>query len=281
MTLIAMSKIVAGTNVRTVPGVEDWINTPLSEFPQEEREEIISLAESIRSGVLMNPVTVKDTGGGNKFRLIAGYRRFKACQYLGLTQIDAKSIKGKTSDEVILSLSENIHRADMSPIDVARALDRIRQEAGITKNSELASLVCRSTSWVSQMLGLLKADPSLVGALDSREIGLNAARTIAAMPKAEQASALAEAKAESVGAGKKSVTSKSARRQSVKSKREKKDKQLEIRPIADRMVEQRDALVKEFLDVEWGDGQQPDYAESVARMFWAFLIERSRLIIKP
>jgi len=283
MTLVAMSKITVMENPRQVDGVDDFIGTPLSGFPTEYAEEVMALAESIRLDGLINPITVKDLGGGNRYRLIAGNRRFKACQYLGMRQVDTKSVKGKTDQEQVIALIENVHRKDLPPIDIARALDKMRTTLGITKQSELAVRVSKSQAWVSQHLALLKAHPDLVEAMDKGEIGMAAARTLTSLPKEEQSEALSEAKDVSAKNGKSKVTTRSARRSYTRKKKAKKGKQQDIRPLEERQLEQRAACIRDFLDFNWPtpDDKPPQEAESIARMFWDYLMDKERLIIRP
>jgi len=280
MSLIAMSKIVVSDNIRVFEGVDDFISTPLDNFPEEEKESIRQLADTIRENGLINPITVKDLGRGERYRIVAGHRRFKAFQYLGHTQIDAKSIKGKVDQEPITALVENIHRKEMNPLDIAVTLDKIRVMHKLNQTM-LAEKVSRSTSWVSQHLNLLNADPDLKKAVEDGQIGMNAARTIASMPKGEQSDALKAASEESKAAGKKKVTSKSARRQSTRSIRKKKEKQQVIRPIEEREIEQRDDCARRFIDEQWGEEKPPEATISVVKMFWKFLLDDGRLIIKP
>lgn len=281
MTLIAMKKIVASDNIRSFEGIDDFIGTPLEDFPEEDRVEIEQLAETIRSSCLINPITVKDLGGGDRYRIIAGHRRFKAMQYLGMTQIDAKSVKGRADQEPFIALVENIQRRDMNPMDIARALDKIRVMNGLSQ-TDLAKKISRSPSWVSQYLSLLEADQGVKAAVEGGELGMNAARTIASMPVEEQAGALDAAKKESKAAGKPRVTAKAARRQSTRSSRKKKgENQGKIRPIQERESEQRDDCIRRFIDLQWGEEKPPENVPSIVRMFWEFLLEDKRLVIKP
>jgi ParB family chromosome partitioning protein len=279
-TMIALKKITAGDNIRRIEGVEDFLNTPLSEFPERERQTILSLASTIEEHGLLNPITVKDLGGGKKYRIIAGHRRFKAVQHLGKTTIDAKSVKGATDNERTLAMIENIQREDMNAIDVAFGLEEIMKAKYITKQSSLARLVGKSDGWVSQHLALLKADNAIQAEIRNGGLGLSAARTLGSLPKEDQKEALADAKKESESAGKSKISTKSAKRQVNKSSRKKKDEQQTIKPIADREVEQRNLCIKEFLDATWGEEKPPTDIESYCRMFWQFLLDNNRLIIK-
>ena len=95
-----------------------------------EDTDIDDLAKSIADQGLLSPITVlKSPDGG--YDLIIGQRRYLACKRLGLTRIPAivrDSIEG--TDAVVLSLIENVHRADVSPMDKARAYEKIFEKSG-------------------------------------------------------------------------------------------------------------------------------------------------------
>jgi ParB family chromosome partitioning protein len=278
-SMVGLSKIQVPENIRSIPGVEDLVGTPLSEFPLDERASILALAESIQEDGLINPLTVKDLGKDKGYRLIAGFRRFKALQHLGARRVDVKSVKGKTKDEAVLQLIENIHREDLNPMDVARGLDKIRQLEGIKKQSDLAKRVKKSTAWVSQHLSLLKADEKVQEAVATGEMGINAARSLTSLPKGEQAGALDSAKKEAASAGKAKVSSKGARRQAKKAKDKKKKQQTQLRPIAEREAEQKEAACKGFIDVHFGDKKIPDGSKELVESFWDYLMEKEHLFI--
>ena len=86
------------------------------------------LAESIKDKGLLNPLIVRKLEDGT-YELIAGQRRFLACQKLGWKTIPAiiRDISNDT-DATILSLVENVHRADLNPIDKARAYQKIYEK---------------------------------------------------------------------------------------------------------------------------------------------------------
>jgi ParB/RepB/Spo0J family partition protein len=83
------------------------------------------LASSIKEKGLLSPITVLQSKNG-KFDLIAGQRRLLACKKIGMSTIPA-IIRDDLSDTdaTILSLVENVHRADMNPLDKARAYSTI------------------------------------------------------------------------------------------------------------------------------------------------------------
>ena len=82
------------------------------------------LSESIKDHGLFSPITVRQ--GKDNFELIAGQRRYLACKLIGMKTIPAMIRTGTDdTDAIIISLIENVHRADMSPLDKANAYQKI------------------------------------------------------------------------------------------------------------------------------------------------------------
>jgi len=125
------------------------------------------LAESIKEKGLLNPLIVRRCSDGTH-ELIAGQRRFLACQRLGWETVPAiiRDVTDDT-DATILSLIENVHRADLSPIDKARAYQTIYDTYGdygrVAKESGV------SVSTVRKYMALLRLAPSIQERLTTAE----------------------------------------------------------------------------------------------------------------
>lgn len=117
------------------------------------------LASSIREKGLLNPITVVRREDG-KYDLIAGQRRFIACRRLGMRTIPA-IIREKMddTDATILSLIENIHRADMNPMDKARAYKTIYDKYGDYEH--VAKETSVSVPTIKKYLLLLNLTPAI------------------------------------------------------------------------------------------------------------------------
>jgi ParB/RepB/Spo0J family partition protein len=86
------------------------------------------LAASIREKGLLNPIMLRATASGS-YELIAGQRRLLACKKLGMTSIPALVRSHMDDgDAVAISLIENVHRAEMNPLDKARAFATLRDK---------------------------------------------------------------------------------------------------------------------------------------------------------
>jgi ParB/RepB/Spo0J family partition protein len=128
--------------------------------PQSGTEDsnLDDLARSIRERGLLNPLTVLYKNG--KYELIVGKRRFLACQSLGWKTVPAiVRIDLDDVDARILSLIENVHRADLHPLDKAKAYQQIYETFGTySKVSEETGV---STPTVKRYLPLLQLARSI------------------------------------------------------------------------------------------------------------------------
>jgi ParB/RepB/Spo0J family partition protein len=127
--------------------------------------EIRELAESIHLHGLITPILV-EPAGDNTYTLIAGERRLRAHQHLGLTEIEA--VVRPASNErnhAILALIENLHRADLSPSEQGRAFQALR-ELGMSNNA-IAHQVGVSLPTVSSRLALLELEPEILDMIDA------------------------------------------------------------------------------------------------------------------
>jgi ParB family chromosome partitioning protein len=125
------------------------------------------LASSIREKGLLSPITVFKRDDGT-YDLIVGQRRFLACKQLGWETIPA-IIRERMddTDATILSLVENVHRADMSPIDKARAYKKIYQK--YEGYDRVAKETGVSAATIRKYLTLLDLAPSIQDKLTTSE----------------------------------------------------------------------------------------------------------------
>ena len=124
-----------------------------------EDTDIGGLAKSIADQGLLSPITVVKLPDG-KYDLIIGQRRYLACKKLGWTKIPAiiRDTMEET-DAVVLSLIENVHRADVSPIDKSRAYDMIYQK--FESYDKVAQETGVSVTTVRKYMKLLQLAPSI------------------------------------------------------------------------------------------------------------------------
>lgn len=142
---------VPGATLRDLPITDIRANArqPRTGFDDEALEE---LSHSIREFGLLQPIVVRPSGDG--YELVMGERRLRAAAAAGLTVIPA--IVRDTHDDAMLrdALLENIHRAQLNPLEEAAAYQQLLEEFGVT-HEELAQRLGRSRSLVSNTVRLM------------------------------------------------------------------------------------------------------------------------------
>ena len=124
---------------------------------------------------LINPLTLRVVGK-NQYEIICGERRFKAAQLLGWEKINAY-IKDVTTEEAQeLCLIENIQREDISPIEEAKAFEKLLQTTNDIK--ELITRTGKSESYIRVRLQLNSLIPEIANLLNQEEISLGIAAVI-------------------------------------------------------------------------------------------------------
>jgi ParB family transcriptional regulator, chromosome partitioning protein len=134
--------------------------TPNPRQPREvfDEEALAELVHSLREVGLLQPVVVRPIGDGSRYELIMGERRWRAAREAGFSAIPA--IVRDTGDDDMLrdALLENLHRAQLNPLEEAAAYDQLLQDFGCT-HDELAGRIGRSRPQISNTLRLLKLPP--------------------------------------------------------------------------------------------------------------------------
>jgi ParB family transcriptional regulator, chromosome partitioning protein len=125
-----------------------------------DEEALAELVHSIREFGLMQPIVVRAApvaapGGPPRYQLVMGERRWRAAQQAGLATIPA--IVRETADDSMLrdALLENIHRAQLNPLEEAAAYQQLLDEFGVT-HDELAARIGRSRPLITNMIRLLR-----------------------------------------------------------------------------------------------------------------------------
>jgi ParB family chromosome partitioning protein len=129
---------------------------PRTVFDEEAMEE---LAASIREVGLLQPVVVRPMGDA-RFELVMGERRWRAAQLAGLVAIPA--IIRSTEDHDLLrdALLENLHRAQLNPLEEAAAYQQMLEDFGCTQE-ELSARIKRSRPQISNTIRLLRLPPTV------------------------------------------------------------------------------------------------------------------------
>jgi ParB family chromosome partitioning protein len=147
-------------------------------------EQLAELAASITSNGVVQPVLVRPLANG-RFQLIAGERRWRASQLAGKQTIPA--ILRQVSDEQAMEITivENLQRADLNPMEQARAFDRLSREFHMTQE-QMAVRTGKDRASVANFLRLLRLPASVQSRVEAGELSFGHARTLLAFEHAEE-----------------------------------------------------------------------------------------------
>jgi ParB family chromosome partitioning protein len=166
--------------------------TPNARQPRQvfDEDALAELTASIREVGVLQPVVVRDTGG-QSYELVMGERRWRAAQAAGLDTIPA--IVRETPDDALLrdALLENLHRAQLNPLEEAAAYDQMLADFGCTQD-ELAARIGRSRPQISNTLRLLRLPPEVQRRVAAGVISAGHARALLALPDAAAQERLAQ-----------------------------------------------------------------------------------------
>jgi len=142
-------------------------------------EALEQLARSIQESGMVQPILVRPVANG-RFQIIAGERRFRAAQKLGLATIPAV-VRTVADDRVLeFALVENIQREELTPIEEAQALRRLQDELGLTQEA-LAAKVGKDRATVANTIRLLRLPAEVREELQRGTLSAGHARALLAV----------------------------------------------------------------------------------------------------
>lgn len=189
--LIASSKAAAvataGTTEQDSPSTNDgelrhlpieWLQPgqyqPRKDMAPEALEE---LAASIKAQGLMQPIVVRPMAAANQYEIIAGERRWRACQIAQLESIPVIVRDVPDNAAIAMALIENIQREDLNPMEEANALLRLQQEFELTQQ-EVADAVGKNRVTVANLLRLTKLNDDVKLLLENGDLEMGHARAL-------------------------------------------------------------------------------------------------------
>ncbi len=147
-------------------------NQPRRNFDQEALQ---ALADSIRSAGLMQPIVVRPDGTSHQ--IIAGERRWRAAQIVGLDTIPAVIHDVDDRQVAEWSLVENLQREDLNAIEKAQAFQRLSDEFELT-HQQIAEAVGLHRASVTNHIRLLELDPTTLEMVEKDLLTLGHARAL-------------------------------------------------------------------------------------------------------
>lgn len=177
ITCIQPSEIVEGEKLfeidinKVFPDPEQ----PRKYFGEKQQNE---LENSIRIHGIIQPLILVQEGGG--FMIVAGERRYRAAQKVGLATVPAIVKKLSSRKRRELSLIENLQREDLNPIEAAEALGEFATLYGLTQE-EIAYRIGKARTSVTNTLRLLALDEEIKGLVRQDRLSAGHARAILAL----------------------------------------------------------------------------------------------------
>lgn len=159
---------------------------PRRDMQQEALEE---LAASIKSQGLMQPIVVRPLDdNGERYEIIAGERRWRACQISKLDTVPVLVRHVDDSAAIAMALIENIQRENLNPMEEAIALHRLQNEFELTQK-EVADAVGKNRATVANMLRLMNLNPDVQRLLEHGDIEMGHARALLGLSDGAQSEA--------------------------------------------------------------------------------------------
>ncbi len=157
---------------------------PFQTRTQFDADQLRELADSIKANGVVQPVLVRPLAGG-RFQLIAGERRWKASEIAGKETVPA--ILRQVSDEQAMEITivENLQRADLNPMEQARAFERLSREFHLTQE-QMAQRTGKDRATVANFLRLLRLPQTVQEMVEGGKLTFGHARALLAFEHAEE-----------------------------------------------------------------------------------------------
>jgi ParB family transcriptional regulator, chromosome partitioning protein len=156
---------------------------PFQTRSQFDETALQELATSIAATGVVQPILVRPVAGG-RYQLIAGERRFMASRKAGKPTIPAVVRPASDEQAMEITIIENLQRADLNPMEQARAFDRLGREFQMTQE-QMAKRTGKDRASVANFLRLLRLPTEIQGKVEAGELSFGHARTLLALESPE------------------------------------------------------------------------------------------------
>ena len=150
---------------------------PRQAFPLQGLEE---LSASLKQSGLLQPILVRRKGDGI-YELISGERRWRAAKEAGLETIQSVIRNCGDEESVILALVENLQRADLNPMEMARAYHRMMNEFGLTQDIIAQRVGCERSS-IANVVRLINLPSEIQQLIETNQLSMGHAKVILGLP---------------------------------------------------------------------------------------------------
>ncbi len=163
----------SGVQTLKISEIEPKADQPRKYFDEEALNQ---LAESIKQHGLIQPIIVRESGGGF-YQIVAGERRWRASKLAGLTEVPVIIIEADAMKAAELAIIENIQRENLNPYEEAQAYRSLMDSYGLTQE-EVATKVGKSRSAVANTMRLLDLPEEVLELVKAADISAGHARAL-------------------------------------------------------------------------------------------------------
>ena len=143
-------------------------------------QELAELTASLKQSGLLQPILVRRKGDGI-YELISGERRWRAAKEAGLETIQSVIRNCGDEESVVLALVENLQRADLNPMEMARAYHRMMNEFGLTQDIIAQRVGCERSS-IANVVRLINLPSEVQQLIEMNQISMGHAKVILGLP---------------------------------------------------------------------------------------------------
>jgi ParB family chromosome partitioning protein len=143
-------------------------------------QELAELTASLKQNGLLQPILVRRKGDGI-YELISGERRWRAAKEVGLGTIQALIRNCGDEESVVLALVENLQRADLNPMEMARAYHRMMNEFGLTQDIIAQRVGCERSS-IANLVRLIHLPSEIQQLIETDKLSMGHAKVILGLP---------------------------------------------------------------------------------------------------
>ena len=153
-----------------------------------DEDALKGLAQSIKENGLLQPLSVRDLGGG-RYELVAGERRLRALRLAGYTSAPCIPLETTAQESAVFALLENLQRQDLHFFEEAEGILRLVETAGMTQE-QVADRLGKSQPTVANKLRLLQLSPEVRDIVTEKNLSERHARALLRLPEALRGGAL-------------------------------------------------------------------------------------------
>ena len=159
-------------------GIEELFPNRFQARKTFDQQDLADLVASIRESGIIQPIVARKADSG--YEIIAGERRWRAAQVIGLKKVPVVLRDVPDVDVALLSIIENLQRADLNPVEEGMAYQNVMKGFGLSQE-EVSLKVGKDRSTVANMVRLLRLPQEIKNALTSKTLSAGHARALLAL----------------------------------------------------------------------------------------------------